>query len=85
MYYTFLANTNILNSTQSLQSGFWPHHSPETVLIKVLNNIYLNNDAKKISVLILLCFNKKIDGVGPVIMSIINGSIMLSNRYSEKI
>ncbi len=38
----------------NFQSGFRAHHSTETVLIKIINQIRLNSDSGKISVLILL-------------------------------
>lgn len=42
------------NLFNSFQSGFWPHHSTETVFIKVLNDIHRNTDAGKSSILVLL-------------------------------
>ena len=45
------------------QSGFRPHHSIETALIKVLNYIRLNTDSDKITVLVLLDFSAVFDTV----------------------
>ncbi len=51
------------NCFDSFRSGFWPHHSTETALIKVLNSISLNNDSGKVSVLILLDLSAAFDTV----------------------
>ncbi|KAI2666916.1 hypothetical protein H4Q32_027769 [Labeo rohita] len=39
-------------STPRFQSGFRLHHSTETVLVKIINDIRLNSDSCKISVLL---------------------------------
>ncbi len=47
---------NFLDSNgylDNFQSGFRPNHSTETTLIKIINDIRLNSDAGKISVLCL--------------------------------
>ncbi|KAI2652477.1 RNA-directed DNA polymerase from mobile element jockey [Labeo rohita] len=38
----------------NFQSGFQAHHSTETALIRIINDIYLNSDSSKLSVLVLL-------------------------------
>ena len=58
--HAFMTQNNIFNT---FQSGFRPYHSTETVLIKVLNDIHLNNDASRTSVLVLLDLSAAFDTV----------------------
>lgn len=49
--HTFVVQNNLFSVRQS---GFRPHHITETAPLKVLNDIYLNNDASRTSFLTLL-------------------------------
>ena len=58
----FLNESGSLNNFQAQSeasdlSGFRRHHSIETDLVKVLNNISLNTDSGYVSVLVLFCYN----------------------------
>ena len=58
--------SDFLNSSglfDKFQSGFRPHHRTETALIRVLNDIRLNTDSGKVSVLVMLDLSAAFDTV----------------------
>ncbi len=57
---------NYLNSNgylDNFSSGFRAHHSTETALIKIINDVHFNTDSGKISVLVLLDLSAAFDNV----------------------
>ena len=56
----FLVSNDI---TDIFQSGFRSHHSTETALLKVINDLRINADSKKLSVLTLLDLSAAFDTI----------------------
>merc|ERR1711984_53191 len=51
------------NILDTLQSGFRPHHSTETALVKITNDIRLNLDSKRPTILVLLDLSAAFDTI----------------------
>ena len=55
-----MINNNIF---PQLQSGYCSHHSTETALLKVTNNLLMNMEESRVSLLLLLDLSAAIDTV----------------------
>ena len=53
---------------KEFQSGFRTHHSMETVLVKVVNDLRMNTDEKNLSVLVLLDLSSAFNPVDHIIL-----------------
>ena len=62
-------------SDLALQSAYKKHHSTESALLKVKNDILLNSDAQKVTLLVLLDLNAAFDTV--------RGDILLDRLMSK--
>ena len=52
----------------SLQSAYWQHHSTETALLKVKNDILMNMENQQVTLLVLLDLSASFDTVDHLIL-----------------
>ncbi len=68
----------------NFQSGFRPHHSTQTALIKIINDIRFNSDSGIISVLVLLDVSAVFDTVDHnILIERLENWVGLSGMYSN--
>ena len=63
MYIQLNSFINSNNKLEIFKSGFWANHSTKRTLVKLVNDIRINLDANKHSVLVLLDLSAAFDTV----------------------